>query len=49
MIIKEWQALIKKYGVDSFAVYDSNFFVDEKEPGSLLWIIKKASHKVGQR
>ena len=37
MIIKEWQALIKKYGVDSFAVYDSNFFVDEKEPGSLLW------------
>ncbi|MEK7527695.1 MAG: radical SAM protein [Patescibacteria group bacterium] len=57
MIIKEWQALIKKYGVDSFAVYDSNFFVDEKRTRDLCCgIIKKklaikwgnANGRVGQ-
>ena len=29
-VLKEWQNLIKKYKADSVAVYDSNFFVDEK-------------------
>ena len=29
-VLKEWQNLIKKYHADSVAVYDSNFFVDEK-------------------
>lgn len=30
IVLKEWQNLIKKYHIDSVAVYDSNFFVDEK-------------------
>ena len=29
-VISEWQNLVKKYHADSVAVYDSNFFVDEK-------------------
>lgn len=29
IVLKEWQDLVKKYKVDSIAVYDSNFFVDE--------------------
>lgn len=29
-VIKEWRNLIKMYRADSIAVYDSNFFVDEK-------------------
>jgi len=29
-VIKEWSNLVKKYKADSIAVYDSNFFVDEK-------------------
>jgi len=29
-VLDEWQYLIKKKGIDSIAVYDSNFFVDEK-------------------
>lgn len=30
IVIKEWQNLVQKYKADSIAVYDSNFFVDEK-------------------
>jgi len=30
IVLKEWQSLIKKYKIDSVAVYDSNYFVDEK-------------------
>jgi len=29
-VINEWANLVKKYKADSIAVYDSNFFVDEK-------------------
>jgi len=29
-VIAEWTNLVKKYQADSIAVYDSNFFVDEK-------------------
>jgi radical SAM superfamily enzyme YgiQ (UPF0313 family) len=29
-VVEEWQYLVKKYNVDSIAVYDSNFFVDKK-------------------
>lgn len=28
-VVDEWQNLVKKYQVDSVAIYDSNFFVDE--------------------
>jgi anaerobic magnesium-protoporphyrin IX monomethyl ester cyclase len=30
IVLKEWENLVKKYKADSIAVYDSNFFVDEK-------------------
>lgn len=30
IVLKEWEFLIKKYKADSIAVFDSNFFVDEK-------------------
>lgn len=30
VVLKEWENLVKKYKADSIAVYDSNFFVDEK-------------------
>lgn len=30
IVIREWLSLVKKYKLDSIAVYDSNFFVDEK-------------------
>jgi radical SAM superfamily enzyme YgiQ (UPF0313 family) len=30
IVLSEWRHLVKKYHVDSIAVYDSNFFVDEK-------------------
>ena len=30
IVLKEWQNLITKYHADSIAIYDSNFFVDEK-------------------
>ena len=29
-VVEEWAYLVKKYKVDSIAVYDSNFFVDKK-------------------
>lgn len=29
-VVSEWEELVKKYKVDSIAVYDSNFFVDKK-------------------
>lgn len=30
IVLKEWRTLVKKQQIDSIAVYDSNFFVDEK-------------------
>jgi len=29
-VIEDWEYLVKKYNVDSIAIYDSNFFVDKK-------------------
>lgn len=29
-VVEEWEFLVKKYNVDSIAIYDSNFFVDKK-------------------
>ena len=29
-VVEEWQYLVKKYGADSIAIYDSNFFVDKQ-------------------
>lgn len=29
-LVREWAALVKKYQLDSIAVYDSNFFVDKE-------------------
>ncbi len=29
-VVEEWENLVKKYHVDSIAVYDSNFFVDKQ-------------------
>jgi radical SAM superfamily enzyme YgiQ (UPF0313 family) len=43
-IFKEWQNIIKTYKVDSIAVYDSNFFVDEKRVNELCKLLVK--HKV---
>jgi radical SAM superfamily enzyme YgiQ (UPF0313 family) len=43
-IFKEWQYLIKKYQIDSFAVYDSNFFVNESRVNDLCRLLK--SHKL---
>ncbi|OIP87720.1 hypothetical protein AUK05_00650 [Candidatus Shapirobacteria bacterium CG2_30_35_20] len=40
-IFKEWKTLIKKYKVDSIAVYDSNFFVNEKRVSDLCKLLVK--------
>lgn len=34
-VVKEWTGLVKKYNIDSIAVYDSNFFVNEKRVANI--------------
>lgn len=45
-VFKEWSALIKKYHVDSFAVYDSNFFVNEARVNQLCRLLKTHHLKI---
>lgn len=45
-IFLEWQALIKKYNVDSFAVYDSNFFVNEDRVNQLCKLLVENKIKI---
>jgi anaerobic magnesium-protoporphyrin IX monomethyl ester cyclase len=49
IVLKEWQNLIKTYHADSIAVYDSNFFVDEKRVSEICqgMINKKMKLKWG--
>jgi len=42
IVIAEWKNLVKKYKVDSIAVYDSNFFVNEKRVADICKGILKA-------
>lgn len=39
-VFQEWSDLAKKYRLDSFAVYDSNFFVNESRVNQLCRLLK---------
>lgn len=45
-VLKEWQELVKKYKVDSIAVYDSNFFVDENRVNKICEGLLKKNIKI---
>ncbi|RLC35511.1 hypothetical protein DRH14_00810 [Candidatus Shapirobacteria bacterium] len=45
-VVKDWQRLYKKYGIDSIAVYDSNFFVDEKRVARICKLLIKKKIKI---
>jgi len=38
-VVDEWESLIKKYKADSIAVYDSNFFVNEKRTAEICQML----------